>query len=211
MSQVLRAQATINRSTLVSGDKIVNTFHFIEDTDGDVAALAAANIILGKLVTFYTAIDGHISNLMEPLVSFKVYTLAHPIPRAPLTTGQTPLTLSISGPLPAEVACCLSYRAASESGVPVSRTRGRIFIGPLTQAAVTAAVGGDVRPNTTLQSALRNAGLALGAESPGDPEWCVWSPTSLTARPVIEVSTDDAFDIQRSRGAKPTVRLRSII
>lgn len=211
MSQIIRTQARIERISGITADAVVNTFHHVEDSDGPVAAAAAAALIQADLGVFYQAIDGFLSNVLAPLVTFKSYTLSDPEPRAPILTGGVALTLNAGSPLPAEVAFCLSYRAAEESGVPVARTRGRIYLGPLTTGILSTTVAGEIRPSAANAASIRAAGVALAQQPVGDPEWVVWSPTSLTARPIIEVSTDDAFDTQRRRGAKPTLRTRSLV
>lgn len=209
MSQILVTQVRLERVSGITADAVVNTFHHIVADDGDAAAATGASQVQGALVTFYTAIDQMLANTITFSHTMKTYTLAHALPRAPIVTGTLTLGALGSTALPAEIAMCLSYRAAQESGVPVARTRGRIFIGPLSNQWLGTTVAGDVRPLAANATTLRSAGIAL-ANAAG-PDWCVWSPTTLTARPIIEVSTDDAFDIQRRRGAEPTVRVRGTV
>jgi hypothetical protein len=207
MSQILVTQARLDRTSGITADAVVNTFHHILDTDGDAAAVTGAGQIHGALVTFYAAFDQLLANTLSGAVTFKTYTLAHPAPRAPVVTGATTLGTLGADALPGELAVCLSYRAAQVSGVPAAQTRGRIYIGPLARGFLSTTVAGDVRPLLTSNTSIRNA--AIGLANAAGPDWCVWSPTTLTARPIIEVSTDDAFDIQRRRGAAPTSRVRA--
>jgi hypothetical protein len=209
MSQILVTQVRLERVSGITADAVVNTFHHILDTDGDAAAVTGAGQVQGALVTFYNAIDQMLANTITFTHSMKTYTLAHAVPRAPVLTGTLTLGALGANALPAELATCLSYRATQVSGVPVARTRGRIFIGPLSTAWLGTTVAGDVRPLAANLTTLRAAGIAL-ANAAG-PDWCVWSPTTLEARPIIEVSTDDAFDIQRRRGAEPTLRVRGAV
>lgn len=205
MSQILTTQVKLKRTSGITADDVVNTFHHIVATDGDAAAITAAGQVHAALETFYTSIRALLASTLSGTAEVKTYTLAHPQPRAPIDTstflyGSPPATA-----MPGEVAICLSYSAAPVSGVPVARTRGRIYIGPLTTPWMAGVVAGDMRPLAANNTTLRAAAIAF-ANAPADAEWCVWSPTSLTARPVVSVATDDAFDIQRRRGARPTAR-----
>lgn len=208
MAQILRTQVRIEKVSGITADAIVNTFHWILEDDTRAAAVTAAGNILTRLETFYQAVD----NYMPPLLvattpSVKTYTLMDPEPRVPLLVGNITITPSGTSALPSEVAMCLSYRGDLASGVNPARRKGRIFLGPLgTNAIDSTVVAGEVRPLPAFTGALRAAGQVLAGVTVGLPTWCVWSPTALTAAPVTFVSTDNAFDTQRRRGAAPTFR-----
>jgi hypothetical protein len=136
----------------------------------------------------------------------KQYDLADPKPRIPHSDTPIVLTNVDSGMLPAEVAVCLSYQAAPESGVPQARKRGRIYFGPITDGRDQVEASVDDRPNTGLTTALREAAVRLIGFNTGTLYWCVYSSLSGPSGPVIGGWTDNAFDTQRRRGAKATVR-----
>lgn len=210
MAQVIRTQVRIERDTGIPADAITNTYYNLCGTDGAVAALAAATAVQEALGTLYLALDSVLANTLAPLATFKSYTLADPEPRAPIRTATQALTLAATA-LPAELAVCLSYRAAPVSGVPVARTRGRVFLGPLSTAWLGSELAGDIRPNAATATSTRDVFKIFADTLEGNFPWAVFSPTSNVARQVVEVSTDDAFDIQRRRGAAPTVRTRLMV
>lgn len=209
MSQILVTQVRLERTSGIPADAVVNTFHHILDTDGSPAAVTGAGQIHTALIAFYAAFDQLLAATLSGAVTIKTYTLADPLPRAAVLTTTTTLGATSGSSLPAELAVCLSYRAAPVSGVPAAQTRGRIYVGPLGTGFLTTVAAGDVRPLQSSLSTIRAAAITL-ANAAG-PDWCVWSPTTLVARPIFEVSTDDAFDIQRRRGAAPTARVRALV
>lgn len=107
---------------------------------------------------------------------------------------------------------------------PRARKRGRVFIGPVsTQAGGAAAGQADNRIDTQALNYLAGsvAALATGPDA-GDGRLCVFSPTifqerldlgdtrqqaaDAAASDVVGGWIDNAWDIQRRRGAKATVR-----
>lgn len=109
-----------------------------------------------------------------------------------------------------EAAVCLSYVAQRESGVPVGRARGRIYLGPL--AASTLSGGSQtlqpiIVPECTMT--IRDAAERLRAYS-DDPEeqvrWCMYSVTSNAMREIIGGFVDNEYDTMRSRGMRATIR-----
>lgn len=136
--------------------------------------------------------------------------------------------------LPGEVAACLSFQGFQGVNAPVegteaelptpasairmgapathvgrirpkSRTRGRIFIGPL-QSGVSQVDAGTGRAKLTAQfmQELSDAGKALMDLAAA--EWCQWSRAERRIQTVTDAWVDDAFDTQRRRGEKNVVR-----
>jgi hypothetical protein len=147
--------------------------------------------------------------------TIKTYDLSQPSPRFPLREETyTPATLGGSTQnLPSEVAVCLSYSAPGVSGVPLSHRRGRIFLGPLNDAALTPSAGTlDKRPIAAMRTNMVKAAQELAAVCfTAGHNWCVWSPTEQAGFEISKVWVDDAFDVQRRRGVTPTARTEGTI
>jgi hypothetical protein len=140
---------------------------------------------------------------------------------------------STSQKLPQEVACCLSYRstyggaqeagpgavrptseAAQDMGAPLTYTplsthpraqlRGRTYLGPLNNSIVDNADVSDARVQQNFMDHVVQSGADLMANL--DLIWQQWSRVQGGVRKVVECHVDNAFDIQRRRGVKATVR-----
>lgn len=99
---------------------------------------------------------------------------------------------------PRELAICLSFY--SERNLP--RQRGRLYI-----PSLFAGGGLALRPSAVQQAKLGDlAGIFQGLGGT-DVDWCVFSKTTNTARPVTNWWVDDEWDIVRSRGLRATGRL----
>jgi hypothetical protein len=214
MGHVL-AQVTFQRTTLVAEDQIVNTFHF--ETLGAPDASDLDSIAL-RLQNFYRNPAGGTDDIQHwtsnviiggTLHTIKMYDMSQPIPRAPLRTS--PLSFNPGGiggiTLPAEVALVLSLRAVRAPGVPASRARGRIYLGPFMGGAVGPGAAGDGRPNATLQTVMNNAAIGLRSTVLGPPRWSVYSRIDNVLRRVTGSSVDNAWDTQRRRGGDPTAKV----
>lgn len=134
--------------------------------------------------------------------------------------------------LPSEVALCCSFRRLQSGNVPLAQRTGRVYFGPIEASHIAVgAEGSRPKPTDALRGTLAEAGNALidglaaagnalvvysrpfagrvgAVKDNGDPK------PDLPARAgsihvVNQVFVDDAFDTQRRRGEKST--LRSII
>lgn len=98
---------------------------------------------------------------------------------------------------------------------PKSRNTGRVYIGPLSTEAIEIVSGtARVKQNfrqiiTTKFRDLNIAFQALGAQNPHRVG--VWSRADAIVREAAWVSVDNAFDTQRRRGEKASLRDRSSI
>jgi hypothetical protein len=192
----------------------VNTFHFV--TAGLLAPTPAdLDNIVAALTSFYTAIQSggnkmttYFSSMLASgaVHTIKIYDVAGPPPHEPIRTAALNLNMSPTfQPLPSEVAVCLSYRANLVSGQNPRRSRGRVYLGPLGQNAVgTTPSASDVRPVQGLMDTWLQAGTALRDDA--GTTWVIYSRIGLTSLPIAQVSVDDAFDTQRRRGGRPTVK-----
>lgn len=201
---ITRVIATLPFWTDQPEDVATNTFYF-----ASVAAMGSVDrtATAGRLDAFYNAIDLYLSPVVKTTGgTYKFYDMADPEPRTPLEVkAMTPLAVG-TATLPEEVAICLSYAAAPASGQPANRRRGRVFIGPLAQVAMTT--GGTTafsQPAAAARTAIANAAAVLADQSE-DYKWAVYSPTDQIARNIVSGWVDNSFDTQRRRGRRATAR-----
>lgn len=210
----MRAQVRIPHKDELEHDAVQNTFHFtgVDDPEDQ------STIILGLLFDFYSTASGTATKALKEWMSseldftkarLKTYDLSDAEPRVPVLDE----SLGISAPegtaqraLPGEVALCLSYAAAVESGVPAARRKGRIYLGPLMVTTSTDVTGQAVRPSSTFIADVKQYGLELASESPIGTKWSVYSQVDNFMRPIVSGFVDDAFDTQRRRGVDATSR-----
>lgn len=218
--KLMRAQVTIPLDSAVPEDYIVNTWYFDGDDALGVQPVESYwDAVMTLLSGFYQSIDALVfPSSVGTDATVKIYDMRDPEERVPELIDTIPIAASTDGPLPNEVALCMSFRAEYESGINPQRRRGRLFLGPIANTAVTV-VGGQARPSTAVRDAIAAAaGVVAAGEllNIGDPErvrWAVYSPTTdLTGTiddafsDVIGGWVDDAWDTQRRRGPVPTTR-----
>lgn len=210
------AQAVFPSTTGLGEDVVTNTFHFNKLTN---TFAAAAPLIRDAIVSFYNdvptggnSIATYLSSTLSRTANackVKVYDgSVEPGLRVPIeyswTLGPAQVGMTI---IPREVATCLSYR--TDYGVlPGPSSRGRIFFGPLGTNALDASPVGDARVLPILQQSMRTSAKEELYDDlvAADIFWSVYSPTLNTMSAVTNVWTDNAFDIQRRRGAKASSR-----
>lgn len=244
---IVRVQRIQNPKSNLVRDQVVNTFHF--DTGPNTAdppgtALQTITDGLDNLFnqkwpadTGLSIRDGMAETTMAAQrVTYKAYNLDQPKPRAPLAVAAaanpTPATGGVG--YPSEVALCLSFRAAQDSGVNMKRRRGRIYIGPLLPTMSQETSGGQPMPTTAYTDAVVGAAnrffdfLALA-----DIFWGIYSPQSRFAAGggtgpygggdfeggaartgffrIHTVWVDNAYDTQRRRGRAPSARAQTVV
>lgn len=219
---------SVLKFTTVSGipaDRVENTMAWTGDDDPDVAAADVND----ALVNFYTVANGATHKVGHYLADSLSRTVAPHIDLYELTdlTGVTGIGTPVasralsavlpdaeaSDNLPPEVAVCLSFHGdltglVERSGAtrPANRHRGRIFLGPLTTGTVhkitdtKVAEVRDVPRQAICDAAGRIIAGVFGAT------WCVWSRANAALYPVVGGFVDNAFDTQRRRGVKTTLR-----
>lgn len=224
MANVLATVTFEHKSGLVE-DRVVNSFAFI--TDGTPPSGGDYDDIKTALADFYNvAPAGHnsIAAIIAPcidrakLAQVKMTVLDGHLDGTPHGSPDNiqQFTLEPANPgavgLPSEVAICLSFHSSYGSDVeftsttrPRSRDRGRVYIGPLV-TGVTSEEPTTLkcRVAQSTRETLIDRGSFLAATTPN--QWCVWSRKAGLLKPVTEVSVDDAFDIQRRRGERPTLK-----
>lgn len=211
MSGFFRAQVRLPRVGLQPEDDVINVWHF----DSDQTFGEDADDVAGRLLTFYNAISGLLAPTLDGAITIKMYDMADAEPRVPgfvlndTLGGLSPIG---SDAYPNEIAICLSLVCSHPSGTIAARRRGRIYLGPFL-SSVGDNDGPDVRVKTSTITAILDAAedLATGPDA-GDGRLAVYSPTTdLTGtladsfNDVITLKVDNAFDIQRRRGARATV------
>lgn len=203
---VKRAMVVFESQTGLPEDRVVNTWHFMED--------AVAADISTALQAFYNGGGTPVNSLISEFASratdkaqVRVYDLADAQPRPPTVF---PFTLGGTGgtPLPKECAVTLSYYA--DRSLP--RQRGRIYLGPINAGALQNA-SSDMNVSATARGIIASAATVLMGAT---PNWCVWSEArqleqpggggNFGAQPVTGGWVDDAVDIQRRRGLKARTR-----
>lgn len=238
MTHRLRSQTTIPTAEGVPRDAVVWTFHWMDEAEATTAAVMAATVA-GKVDLYLKSWDdlgtwnSALASYMRPQNAVtEVFNFNDPPPRIPILTfnhtgAATPVTTGLD--LPPEVAVCINYEAAPESGLNQRRRRGRHFLGPL---QVHSAVGDNrVIPATELDGIARrfdtnmgviggsgsfglavysrstHGGLAIGEQPPegGIDE----IPDALPAAFVRATRgwVDNAWDTQRRRGQQATTRV----
>lgn len=193
--------AIIKTADNIPANYATNTYHFEAD---DLTALQLAH---NALVTFYQAIDGNFSDVVNAgaqgleIVSWDFDDAP---PRAPvLRTFGTLSGMSING-LPREVALCMSFQGTRLSGIPQARRRGRVYLPFFTETSND----GDGRPTSALITSIATAGGALltASDSASTWTWEIWSAAGPGFTIVTDGWVDNEWDIQRRRGRNATSR-----
>lgn len=207
---VIRAQVTLRYTTQIPADVATNTLYF---TVGDpINPLALQNIVERIENGYATGLGDLLSCNLLQTAWVKLYDMAEPEPRAPILEEDitiAPATASTAQKIPTEVAFCLSYHGAYESGVSRARRRGRIYLGPLSEKAAGGSSNPTnfPRPTAEMEQAAIDLSAAL-AENTLFPDvvWVQRSETTGDVSPVVECWFDNTWDTQRRRGVEATSR-----
>jgi len=200
---IVKAQVSFPSVGADTEDTVVNTWHFDVD-NADVAGVTTAQAALDS---FYTSIKSYLSVLQDwNGGAIKWYNLADAEPRAPFAEGTFVVSGAVSpGTMPPELAICLSFQGIRVSGISQARRRGRVFLGPLGNNAVSSTTG---RVASGAYTAIQTAAATLlGGSGIGDWTWIIWSKASSSQVVVDNGWIDDAPDVQRRRGVDPSTRV----
>nr|CRY96813.1 hypothetical protein [uncultured prokaryote] len=189
-------QVTLHTASGITADYVTNTWAF----ESSVSTLAGLHSdLFHEYDLIHTLLSSTIAQVGHEISS---YDRADPIPRAPvLTTFHSFATATGSTSLPTEVALCLSFQGSKVSGVPQARRRGRVYIGPLYQAASDTAG----RPTSGVRTSLAAMGAHVKAFA-ANGYWQVWSTVNNSPTLVVDGWIDNSFDTQRRRGVEATAR-----
>lgn len=206
-----RATVVLPFFTNLPTDVATNTWHF-ESLTLDTADMAA--LWTPRLRAFYATIYGSTfqwPNFFAASSTQHVnwYDLADPIPR-PVTTVPlgVPSAVFATTQMPTEVSCVLSFQGTQVAGVPQSRRRGRVYLGPLRTTCIDASTVSAYPQWSPGFVAAVAAAADLNLLTPGDADswWAVWSPTTGASVRVDNGWVDNSPDTQRRRGVDPTAR-----
>jgi len=181
---VYRAAIAFPQDSSLPRDELSINPHFSGDD-----AQALANALKANLIA-------HASIAAKPF-KIKVYDAEKAPPSYPLATAEQAGTPPTTG-VPREITLCLSYYGTWNRPT----FRGRLYL-PFT------FIGGTVstRPTVGQQNAALSAAAVFKNGLPSSHQWVVWSRKNRTYAPVTNYWVDDEWDIQRSRGLKPTSRV----
>ena len=196
-----RVQYTFHTDDGIAANYITNTMYYDVITEnettyneilvGFTTALAEIDQLLGSSLT----LTGH---------ECKMYRMSDPEPRSPVYESEFGLSTTGTTQLPTEVSVCVSFQGSKVSGLPQSRRRGRIFMGPI----ANTATGTDGRLTNANAILFGDFGQSLLDSSTANSnyDWAVYSPTNGTAVNVVDGWVDNEFDTQRRRGRIATQR-----
>lgn len=219
------AQVSLERDMGLPEDAVVNTMHFEGDeglglTDDETWDDLKDGLI-NRIVTFYQSIGTTFSSILSGNGVVKLYNPRDPslpgAPRIPRDSLGFTFTPSTGASLPAEVALCLSYSGAAESGVNMRRRRGRIFLGPISASSISSGTAplNDARPSLALRNGILANFDVMATGVSGAARLAVYSPTGDPTNANVDASwtdvtiawIDDAWDTIRKRGAAPSSRV----
>ena len=195
------AQMTLKMVSGVTADVAVNSLHFVgSDVPNDPGEIEGGMFsFYDDLVLFYSASvaqNGH---------TLKVYNLDDPQPRYPALESTYNFPSAPTGnTLPHEVAIVASFQADRISGTPQARRRNRIYIGPLKDSTVSTSGFVQTANINALNQAMED--LESFMRTSTAVRWIAYSPTEDNGDFVTNGWVDNAFDTQRRRGRKATVR-----
>lgn len=198
-------QVILNTLSGLPEDRVINTYSFLTAEEKDVPTAVDIETVL---LANYEAFSSIASPTLVDELTFKWYDRADSMPRVPWRTQLEEWTGGGGIALPSEVALVQSFKAASVSGVAAARRRGRVFLGPLRQAAAGGGFNGD-RPSSGTLTTVASMGVNLidASQAAADWTWQVWSTVDSVGREVVEGWVDNAWDTQRRRGPAATERV----
>lgn len=210
-------------------DDAINTLYFQTPAALDNAGHNALSAIVASFYDHHPAGHGTgINDYMDPdrdvttnaarvdayLMPTTAGPLGAPVHSLPFTWSAPFANLQ---PLPDQDAVVMSYQGDMTGVTNARKHRGRIFLGPLQANSMQESAGGLGAQSVSgtmiaiiIASAQEILGVAAEALSTS-PRWVMWSHTDWAARPVVQVSVDDRFDVQRRRAQKATSRVRGVV
>lgn len=196
------AQVTLLTAGADSADNQTNGF-YVSDSGISTAEMDSWR---NAIKTFYDAAAGNgaMRGLAQNNHIIKFYTVGTPAPNYPIYQNTFNLAASPGAfDLPPEVALCVSYKNNTNNSVLRARRRGRIYLSGWGEAQNTTG-----RPNAGLPAALAGAFKTYcdSVNLIGTLTACIYSRVQDITNEIEEVWVDNAWDTQRRRGEKPTVR-----
>lgn len=185
---IYRVQISFPADSALPRDEMSINPHFFGDNAQGLADALKANLIaFPKIAT-------------APF-KIKVYDAQKAPPNYPLATAEQTGAAPATG-VPRELSLCLSYYSTWNR----PSYRGRLYLPFI-------FIGGAVGTRPTL--AQRDAGVAAATifktNLPAQHNWVVYSKKLGQSNGVTNYWCDDEWDIQRSRGMKPTARSVGVV
>lgn len=226
---IYRAQVTLNRRSGIPRDAVTNSWTFLTDSPN---AEAVAGSVTTQLELFYAAIRSFLSNTLSQEVNanrVKLYRLtpgqAGPqddVLGPPLAQRSWSMGPTATGSAAAELAVALSFNAdifgiSEEQGTsrPANRRRGRVFIGPLgDNTGVPEPTTNELRPSDGFRNSILDAVMTMNANLAAIAPAIIhvaYSAMDNVTRPIVRYSVDNAYDVQRRRGVRPTNKLQRLV
>lgn len=176
-------------------DRYVNTLHF----EGDDWNVARCDELWSKYEQLIT--DGVLGGIATGPHRIACYAPG-PNPSGPYVAKDYTRAVEITDSGPAEVAICLSYASVDDPEASTPRRRGRIYLGPLSPSRT-----GVKRPSGPTREQVLNFGEGIAQVGTGTTTtWSLLSRMDGSYHKIESIWVDDAWDTQRRRGAKPTLR-----
>lgn len=209
---IYKAQAVFPMFTGLDKDVVVNNFHFEGiPADTDAAALTIGTRLRGFYDDVYgTAASGKASYVDWTESYVKVFNLSDPTPRVP--SEFSPLIVgggTNNSPIPTEVACVASWRAAPAGGVPYQRLYNRCYLGMITSAHMVVGTNANFPKFTeAFQLGVVDAMEALFDLNDGTLAWVQYSKAGgvEVTRDIQGGFCDNSPDSQRRRSVDSTSR-----
>lgn len=176
-------------------DRFINVLHF----DGDQWDASKADELWTKYDAFYNQYGGGLQG--GAVHEIRAYAPGVN-PGGPYFSKKyaTTTTRGLGGPN--EIALCLSYAAVDSPDASTPRRRGRIYLGPFSPTATD-----ESRPNATIRDAALDLGEGIAQVGlAANVTWSLYSRMDNSYHKIESIWCDDAWDIQRRRGLKPTLK-----
>lgn len=221
---LFQAQVILAADSTIPADVAINTWHFNLFPQGEFGGIPEISLeqiitgerdldldengINGDLSDFYATIGNLLSTEINPATSrIKWYNLDEPKPRKPFLELPMKPFVTGTGAIPAEVAIVASFEANPVSGVNQATRRNRVYLGPLSTAAVQDSNNALIRTPwlTLITGAMEN--LAQNSFDQGRWYWAVHSETTGATEFVQRGWVDNAWDSQRRRGVEASTRV----
>lgn len=187
-----RAQVTIPTSSGEPADNASNTWYF-QVPDFGAPVLAA---IPAALQAFYEEVPMSGSQALNGVWTVKTYNVATPAPNYPLDETTFQLVRAVSSNwLPPQCSCVLSFFNTTNSSIPRSRRRGRVYLPWLATGYLTTAGEIATTYRDDVWAGLDAMDTALG----GNGYHCIWSETQGAFAEIDEYRIDNSVDIIRRR------------
>lgn len=209
MTIALRVSLPFDNST-THGPYAINTFHF--NPVGAVSDTLCADSARLAIIDFYTAtgaissakLQAYISQTITNVVQFSWRNTAASPGTPFVNLANSALTISTTNnPLPNQVCCVLSAQAVPGGGVSRASSLNRVFLGPLS----VAAMGSAGLLDTSFVRCVADAGGRLAAwGATHNASWCAYSTKLATSSAVFAGWVDNRPDIQRRRADAPSIR-----